>query len=328
MRLERKVVLVKKDLFEIVTETELYDLLNEIAHPRVYVGYEPSGKIHLGHLLTINKLRDLQKAGFQVTVLLADLHANLNKKGTLKEIQATADYNKDCFIGMGIDSKNTDFILGSEMQLDRDYFLNIQRLALNTTLQRARRSMDFVGREEANPTVSRVLYPLMQVIDIVTLNLDVAVGGIDQRKIHMLARDKLTTLGYKPPVCLHLPLIHGLDGDDKMSSSKDNFISVDNTSKEITNKIRKAYCPINKIENNPVLELYQFHIFRNFSNIKIKRPSKFGGDLEYRNYSQLEIDFSKGEIHPEDLKNSASEYISKILSPVNDYLIKKGYNEQ
>jgi tyrosyl-tRNA synthetase len=113
-----------------------------------------------------------------------------------------------------------------------------------------------------------------------------------------------------------------------MSSSKDNFISVDNTSKEITNKIRKAYCPINKIENNPVLELYKFHIFRNFPNIKIKRPSKFGGDLEYRNYSQLEIDFSKGELHPEDLKNAASEYISKILSPVNDYLIKKGYNEQ
>jgi tyrosyl-tRNA synthetase len=74
--------LVKRNVQEIVTEEELEELLNKKEAPCAYVGYEPSGKIHMGHVLTVNKLIDLQKAGFKVTVLLADVHAYLNRKGT------------------------------------------------------------------------------------------------------------------------------------------------------------------------------------------------------------------------------------------------------
>ena len=64
--------LIKRNVQEIVTEEELEELLNKKEAPRAYVGYEPSGKIHMGHVLTVNKLIDLQKAGFKITVLLAD----------------------------------------------------------------------------------------------------------------------------------------------------------------------------------------------------------------------------------------------------------------
>jgi len=326
MNSDEKAVLVKRNIVETITEEELKKLLEEKAHPRMYAGYEPSGKIHLGHMLTVNKLIDLQRAGFKVMVLLADLHANLNKKGTLEEIREIAEYNKECFIGMGLNPGKVDFVLGSEIQLDREYFLNVQRLALETTLLRARRSMDIVGREEQDPRVARVLYPLMQVIDMITLGVDVAVGGIDQRKIHMLARDNLPKLGHRPPICLHLPLIHGLDGEDKMSSSKDNFISVDNDREIIAKKLRKAYCPIGAIDGNPVLELYQYHIFRKFPRVRIERPAKFGGDLEYGGYSVLKKDYAQDKVHPQDLKNSAVKYVSKILKPVKEHLIRKGYN--
>jgi tyrosyl-tRNA synthetase len=325
MNSEEKTSLVKRNVGEVITEEELKKLLEEKAHPTAYVGYEPSGKIHLGHMLTVNKLIDLQKAGFKVTVLLADLHANLNKKGTLEEIRETAEYNKECFIGMGLSPGKADFVLGSEIQLDKDYFLNVQRLALETTLLRARRSMDLVGREEPDPKVARVLYPLMQVIDMVTLGVDVAVGGIDQRKIHMLARDNLPKLGYRAPICLHLPLIHGLDGGEKMSSSRDNFISVDDNREAIAKKLRKAYCPMGEVEGNPILEVYQHHIFRKFPRVRIERPAKFGGDLEYGDYSELERDYAQDKVHPQDLKNSAVEYVSKLLNPVKEHLIKKGY---
>ena len=83
--------LVIRNAEEVVTLDELKALMEAKERPRGYVGYEPSGKVHMGHMLTANKLIDLQAAGFQVVVLLADLHAYLNEKGTLEEVRATAD---------------------------------------------------------------------------------------------------------------------------------------------------------------------------------------------------------------------------------------------
>src|SRR5512139_639753 len=97
-----KLELVTRNVEEVVTLDELKSLMNANPHPKVYVGYEPSGNIHLGHMITANKLIDLQNAGFQVTVLLADLHAYLNRKGTMEEIAKIADYNKRCFIALGL----------------------------------------------------------------------------------------------------------------------------------------------------------------------------------------------------------------------------------
>jgi tyrosyl-tRNA synthetase len=72
-----------------------------------------AAKIHMIHVLTVNKLLDLQQAGFKITVLLADAHAYLNEKGTMDEVRKIADYNKRCFIALGLDEKNTKFVLGS-----------------------------------------------------------------------------------------------------------------------------------------------------------------------------------------------------------------------
>ena len=197
---EENLDLIGSNAVEVVTDDELKELIKENPSPRVYVGYEPSGKIHLGHMISVNKLIDLQKVGFKIVVLLADLHAYLNDKGTMEEIGEIARFNRACFIGIGLDPEKTEFVLGSEVQLTKEYFMNVQKLALVTTLLRARRSMDMVSKEDENPKVARVIYPLMQVIDMITLGVDVAVGGIDQRKIHMLARDNLPKLGFKAPV--------------------------------------------------------------------------------------------------------------------------------
>ena len=239
METKEKLEKIKQGIAEIITEKELEEVLSK-SNPRVYVGYEPSGKIHLGHALSVNKLIQMQSLGFNVVVLLADLHAYLNGKGSLEQIRKIAEYNKQCFIALGLDPEQTEFVFGSEIQLRGDYFLDVQRLALQTTLLRAKRSMDLVGRQEENPKVARVIYPLMQVIDMVALRVDVALGGMDQRKIHMLARDNLPKLGYSSPVCMHLPIIHGLDGDEKMSSSKENFIAIDDAPEVIKKKMKKA----------------------------------------------------------------------------------------
>ncbi|WP_456483857.1 tyrosine--tRNA ligase [Methanopyrus kandleri] len=316
MDVEERLKLVTRNAVEVVTEEELRQLLEEKEEPVAYVGFEPSGKVHLGHKLVIDKMIDLQEAGFHVIILLADLHAYLNEKGALEEVRELADYNRRCFLAMGLDPNKTEFVLGSEFQLDEDYALDVYRMARHTTMRRARRSMDMIARSEENPPVSQVVYPLMQALDIVHLNVDLAVGGLEQRKIHMLARDVLPKLGYDSPTCLHTPIIHGLDGDEKMSSSKNNFIAVDDEPEVIREKLRKAYCPAREAEGNPILEIYQYFIFREYDEVTIERPEKYGGDVTYTSYEELKRDFVDGELHPLDLKENAARYLIEILKPV------------
>jgi len=311
--------LIKRNVQEIVTEEELEKLLATRENPTAYVGYEPSGKVHMGHVLTVNKLIDLQKAGFAITVLLADVHAYLNQKGTLEEVRETADYNKRCFIALGLDSEKTKFVYGSDFQLNPDYMLNVLKLTRTTSLNRARRSMDEVGRKMKDPKVSQMVYPIMQAVDIAMLDIDVAVGGIDQRKIHMLAREGLPAFGHSAPICIHTPILLGLDGT-KMSSSSENYISVDDDEAVINKKLTKAFCPAGIVEDNPVLELFRYHIFPRYDYVVFERPDKYGGDMTCKSYKELGEIFASGALHPMDLKNGAARYMNLILASVRDVL--------
>jgi len=306
---------VTRNTVEIVTEDDLRSLLNKPTK-KVYAGYEPSGEIHLGHLVTVNKLVDMQAAGFEVVVLLADVHAFLNRKGTMEKVKELADYNRRCFEGLGL--KNVQYVLGSDLQLNRDYELLVLQLSQQITLNRATRSMDEVGRQMDHPTVSQMIYPIMQMADIAMLGADAAVGGIDQRKIHMLAREHLVNFGYAAPVCIHTPILNGIDGK-KMSSSQGNYISVADTEEEIKKKCQKAFCPP-EIPENPILQIFQHHLFPRLPDITIKRPEKFGGDRTFSSYTDLETAYGKNEVHAMDLKKSCGESLIEILAPVRKYI--------
>lgn len=307
--------LATRNTVEVVTRDELAGLLEKPVK-KVYAGYEPSGEIHLGHLVTINKLMDLQKAGFEVTVLLADLHAFLNRKGSMEEIGALAEYNKRCFEGLGL--KGVKYVLGSDLQLNPDYELLVLRLSQEITLNRATRSMDEVGRQMETPMVSQMIYPIMQMVDIALLGVDAAVGGIDQRKIHMLAREHLPPNGYPTPVCIHTPILTGLDGK-KMSSSSGNYISVADTEETINKKCQRAFCPP-ECEENAVLQIFRFHIFPRVETVVVRRSQKFGGDREFARYEDLEEAYRAKEIHPLDLKKTLAEYLVDVLSCVREYV--------
>jgi len=318
MDIETKMSLVAKNSLEVVTVEELRMMLENVEKPKAYVGYEPSGEIHIGHVMTANKLMDLQNAGFDVVVLLADVHAYLNEKGDFDEIAEVADYNRRAFIALGLREENTKFVLGSSYQLEKDYILDIHKLARITTLNRARRSMDEVSRRKDDPMVSQMVYPLMQALDIAHLGVNLAVGGMDQRKIHMLARENLPKLGYRSPVCLHTPILVGLDGQ-KMSSSKGNYISIRDSAEDIKKKIMKAFCPPES-DGNPIIQIVKYHLFSRFEKIIVERDAKFGGDLEYDSYENLISDYSSGELHPADLKKSVAKYLSKLFEETKDNL--------
>ena len=317
MNIDEKIQKIEEGTLEVIDTAELKDIL-EKDQPIAYTGYEPSGKIHLGHAVTVQKLKTLQNLGFKIKILLADYHAYLNGKGELDEIRKTAEYNMKCFKALGLD-ETTDFILGSSFQLEPSYSDKVYKLATLTTLKRARRSMDQVSRHDDNPKVASVIYPIMQTVDMDALDVDIALGGMEQRKIQMLARENLEKLGANVPVCIHTPLLHGLDGDAKMSSSKGNFIAIDDSVEEITKKINKSYCPQGEIEDNPMIEIAETFVYPNQEKLLIKRPEKFGGDIELT-YEELLNDFANVELHPMDLKNGIKDFLIEYLAPVREYM--------
>lgn len=314
--------ILERNVKEIIAREELEEALASKSKRklRAYVGYEPSGSVHIGHLPIINKLRELQRIGFHIIVLLADVHAYLNEKGNFEQIRETAEYNKRCFAATGL-SEETEFIFGSSFQMDEEYMMNVLKLATVTTEKRARRSMDELSRSKEDRKVSQIIYPLMQAIDIVFLDIDVAVGGIDQRKIHMLSRENLPKLGFKPPICIHTPLLIGLDGE-KMSSSLGNYISVHESEESVEKKLLAAFCPPEVADNNPILQIYKHTIFpsEGIDEVKLERKAKYGGDISYNSYNELESDYVHGRIHPLDVKTNAVRYLNEVLEPIRSRL--------
>jgi len=317
MDIDTKIDVIESGTLEIISHDELKEKLQKDS-PVAYIGYEPSGKVHLGHAITVKKMIDLQKAGFKIKILLADLHAYLNGKGTLEEIREISDHMKKCFLAFGL-SEETEFISGSSFQTADNYTLKVYELALSTTLARARRSMAQITRHKEDHKVAEVIYPIMQVVDMLFLDIDVAVGGMEQRKIHMLARENLSRIGFSAPVIIHTPLLHGTDGSEKMSSSKENFIAIDDSPESIKKKIKNSFCPKGLIEGNPIIEIAKHFIYDKHDTMLIERPPKFGGNLELT-YDELLESYSHGKLHPLDLKNAVTRDIIKILKPVREYL--------
>ncbi|MFU8868097.1 tyrosine--tRNA ligase [Natronococcus sp.] len=316
--------LITRNAEEVVTDEEVRELADDPEGKRVYVGYEPSGVLHLGHLLTANKLIDLQNAGMEVVVLLADVHAYLNGKGSFEEIRETAEQMKAQFTAYGLDEENTEFVYGSEFQLEEEYTLDLHELELSTTMNRAQRAMAELQSGET-AKVSHLVYPLMQALDIEYLDLDLAVGGLDQRKVHMLHREEIPDLGYEARPCLHTPIVADLtSGEGKMSSSEGITISMEDSTDELEEKVNSAFCPPTRDPEgdleNPVLELFEYHVFPRFEGVVVERPEKYGGDLAYEDYESLAADLESGDLHPADAKGTLAAYLDELIAPGREKL--------
>ena len=312
--------LVARNTVEVVEESELKELLKAKKKPVVYCGYEVSGEVHLGHLVTITKLLDFQNAGFTVKILFADWNTWLNRKGDWNFIHEQSKVWEKVFRAAGLD--RAEFVLGSAFQRKPEYMDDVFLLSLKTTMNRALRSMQEVARDIEHAHVSQVLYPLMQAVDIKALGVDVASAGIEQRKIHMLAREWLPDIGYKAPILVHTPLIPSLRGPETKMSSSDphSLISVRDSPDDIRKKVNKAYCPEGEVENNPVILIAELLIFPRIKIFEVLRPEKFGGNVAFSSAEDLRSAYASKKLFPLDLKNAVAEYLIAILEPVRKAL--------
>jgi tyrosyl-tRNA synthetase len=327
---EERLSLLTRNTEEIVTVEELSALLASETSPKGYVGFEPSGLVHLGWMIMAEKINDFIDAGFDFTIFFADWHAYINDKlgGDIERIRTCARYMEDCFESLGVPREKVAYKFASEIMDDISYWEKVIKIGKAATLTRVKRALTIMGRqeEEAEMDASKTLYPLMQAADIFELDLDVAYAGLDQRRAHMLAREAAEKLGWKKPVALHTPLLPSLKGMDRMDpvstkmskSDPDSAILIHDFPDDIRRKIGKAFCPPT-VNGNPVLALYNYIIFDKIGPVTINRPQKFGGPLEFRTYSDIESTYAAGDLHPMDLKNGASEALIRILEPVREY---------
>jgi tyrosyl-tRNA synthetase len=328
--LKEKLDLIQRNTDEVVKLEEVERLLEEKRNPRAYVGYETSGPVHLGHMTSVQKLLDVQEAGFEPVVLWADRHTELNDKGesswndqeTREWINEMTDYWQATFESLGLEA---EFVKGTEFQKDSDYLNDLVEFSTKVSMNRATDSMGDIADDNSLSVAQSAFYPLMQTLDIPHLNIDLGMGGTDQRGIHMkLARDKLPEIGYEKPSVLHYPLLTSLKGEGtKMSSSKPETMFPLHASEEVIDKrISGAYFDVDALKEypeglneNPVMQIADRFIFGADRGLHVLNED-YDVDENYQGMEELYKDLRDGELHPQDAKNAVAEEISDRLQPV------------
>jgi len=345
---EQRIDIVTRNAQEIVTREELRALLETEAKPKAYWGFESSGLMHIGMgSVCGSKIKDMVNAGFEFTIFLADWHSWINNKlgGNMENIRLCGEYFKECFTALGIKPESVRYVWASDLAKKIEYWEKVVRIAKSVSIQRTWRALPIMGREMSltDMETAWVYYPCMQAADIFHMELQVVCAGIDQRKAHMLARDAAEKLGWKKPVCIHTPLLMGLQGpplepsgrkevqfdeekdinlqiSSKMAKSKpESCIFVHDTPSDIKTKIREAFCPPRQAEGNPVMEIAKHSIFIERGLLKISRPTKYGGSETFNSYEELEKAYVGRKLHPLDLKEGVADALIEILSPVREY---------
>lgn len=343
MNTEEKLSLIKQVGEEIVTEDELKEILETKKQPIAYDGFEPSGtNIHIAQgLLRAINVNKMTKAGCKFKFLVADWHAWANNKmgGDLEKIQKVGKYLIEVWKACDMDLKNVEFVWASDLLNTREYWKTVMQIGRHSTLKRILRTTQIMGRSESDILqASQIFYPCMQAADIFHLDARIYQLGMDQRRVGALAREIGQKIGYWKPVMVNHHMLMGLDQPQKdlkekdaleraialkMSKSKpDTAIFMDDSREDIDRKVKKAWCPEAVTEENPVLEYNKYIIFEKFDAIKIERSEKFGGNIEFSSYNELEKSFKEKKLHPMDLKQATAIYLDKLIEPVRQKLDK------
>ncbi len=333
MDLEERVALVTRNSSEVLVPEELRALLQRESRPKAYIGFEPSGLLTVGQLVTVAKVKDLEKAGFDVTVFLADWHALINDKlgGSMERIRASGELFEVVFRALGV-GPSVRFRWATELVSRPAYWERVLRCAKAMTLARAKRAVTIMGRkeDEAEVDAAKLFYPAMQVADIFELPVDLAYAGMDQRRAHVLAREIAHHYGWPVPIALHTPLTSSLKGGGRMNmddsgmierkmskSDPSSAIVVPSDEATVDSRIKGAFCTQKEVEGNPVYELACDLLLPWEGFLKIERPAKFGGDLTLTSREELLALWGEGKLHPQDLKAAVASGIKRVLSPVN-----------
>lgn len=332
MELEQKLSLIKRNTEEILMEEELAELLKNKKEPVVYLGYAPTGRPHIGYMIPAMKIKDFVNAGLKVKILLADLHAFLdNMKTPFELLDKRVEFYKlelgELYKALGADVKKIEFVKGSDFQLSKEYTLDVYKLASLSSAERAKHAAAEVVKFGESPKLGGFLYPLLQALDEEHLKADIQYGGVDQRKIMGFARESHPKLEQAKRVEIMTPMLPGIDGGKMSASDAGSKIDLLDGEATIAAKINKAFCPEGDLTDNGIMVFLKYVVMTLKEDkgeaLTIERAEKFGGNIEYKTYADLEKDFVAKKLHPEDLKKALSKELARILAPVREAIVKK-----
>ncbi len=313
---------------------------------KAYIGFEPSGHAHLGWLVLSQRMRRFLDADLHLTVLLADWHGWINDKlgGSLESIEVASVHMESVFRCLLDDPPEGDgpgevsFVRASQLVDDGDYWAGVIRHMKNVSLARIRKTFSIMGRDEsdADGDTSKFLYPAMQSQDIHTMDIDVALGGMDQRKAHMYMRDVADRLGLPKATCVHTPIIPGLrsatgrmdasviggsgvqvaGADEKMSKSDPKgAILLHHGAGRIRKLMRGAHLdPASP--DSPVHDILEHIVFVRATSMPVGRSEEHGGPLTIESVDQARRLLADGDLHPLDYKEAVAARIADLLAPL------------
>ncbi len=241
---------IRRGAEEIIPEEELIKKLERSAKNNkpliIKEGFDPTAPdLHLGHMVSIRKLKQFQDLGHTVVFLIGDFTGmigdptgkkEMRKRMTREEVQQNAETYKQQIFKV-LDPEKTVIDFNSRWSLPLK-FEDVLTLTAKYTVARMLERDDFHKRYTSGRPISimEFLYPLAQAYDSVALKADVELGGTDQKFNLLVGRDIMREYGLEPQVILTLPLLVGLDGVEKMSKSLGNYIGINEPPQEMYGK--------------------------------------------------------------------------------------------
>jgi tyrosyl-tRNA synthetase len=232
---------------EVISSAELADKIGEGRALRIKLGMDPTAPdLHLGHTLTLKKLRDFQRDGHIVIFLVGDFTAMIGdptgrsetrKPLTPEQISANAEtYRSQVF--RILDPERTEVHFNSEW-MNRMDVRELIGIAAKLSVARMLERDDFEKRlaEQEPLFLHELLYPLIQGYDSVALKADLEIGGTDQKFNMLMGRELQRAFGQPPQAVMTMPLLEGLDGVRKMSKSYGNYVGLTEKPEEMFGKL-------------------------------------------------------------------------------------------
>ena len=270
----------KRGADELIVESEVAQKLARGTPLRIKLGLDPTAPdIHLGHTVVLNKMRQMQDLGHQVIFLIGDFTTMIGDPSgrnsmrpplSREEIEANAKtYHAQA--SKVLDPARTEIRYNSEWSEPLGA-AGMIKLAAKYTVARMLEREDFAKRFRGNQPIAvhEFLYPLMQGYDSVALKADIELGGTDQKFNLLVGRELQRHYGQEPQCILTMPLLEGLDGVEKMSKSKDNYIGITESAPEMFGKLMSISDPM-------MWRYFELLSFRSLDDIaKLKRECDDG----------------------------------------------------
>ncbi|KAF2236719.1 tyrosyl-tRNA synthetase [Viridothelium virens] len=317
--------MIRENLAEILDPELIESILAEGRNPRVYWGTATTGRPHTGYYVPALKIAQLLAAGCDVVCLLADIHGFLdNLKAPIELVESRAVWYRLIITAIlesvGVPTEKLQFVLGTSYQKSPEYVMDVYRLSSLVSEHDAKRAGAEIVKQSGNSPLSGLLYPILQVLDEEHLHVDAQLGGVDQRKLFVAAKEWLPKLGYRQRAHLVSPMVAGLKGGKMSSSDADSKIDLLDPPEVISKKIGKAVAVPRVTDENGILALVESILLpaaalKGCKEFRVERRDGLD-PLLYTDIKQMHDDYKNDILTPQLLKPAVSAALVSLMAPI------------